>query len=122
MSSHHQNTKIAVNGLMFTEALNAFEDATLYLLENSSDKPNIPASAAFNYMMCMGVMVGGWLMAKSAIAAQTAIDKGSKDTFYTSKINTARFYSEQMLPRTLAHKAAVLSGEESTMAMNIEAF
>ncbi|RVU83747.1 acyl-CoA dehydrogenase [Leucothrix sargassi] len=118
----HSNAQIATMAAQFTDALDAFEDATQYLLENGSQDPNIAASGAFNYMMCMGVMTGGWLMTKSAIAAQTAIDGGSQDAFYTSKVSTARFYAEQILPRALAHKTAILSGDESTMAMAVDDF
>ena len=121
-ASSHENGEIATIGTMFTDSLHAFEDATLYLLETGSKDPNIAASAAFNYMMCMGVMTGGWLMTKSAVAAQATIDSGNTDAFYTSKVTTARFYAEQILPRALAHKTAVLNGEESTMAMAIDAF
>ena len=118
----HSNAQIATMAAQFTDALDAFEDATQYLLENGSQDPNIAASGAFNYMMCMGVMTGGWLMTKSAIAAQAAIDGGSQDAFYTSKVSTARFYAEQILPRALAHKTAILSGDESTMAMSVDDF
>jgi hypothetical protein len=118
----HENMQIAAIGTMFSDALNAFDDATLYLLDHGSKDPDIAASAAFNYMMCMGVMTGGWLMTKSAVAAQIAINAGNKDPFYTSKVTTAQFYAEQILPRALAHKTAILSGKESTMAMSADAF
>jgi len=70
----------------------------------------------------MGVLTGGWLMLKSAVAAQAKIDAGSDDAFYTSKLATAQFYVEQILPRALAHKTAVMSGADSIMAMSADAF
>ncbi|PID46358.1 MAG: acyl-CoA dehydrogenase [Proteobacteria bacterium] len=106
----------------FNEALSAFEDATHYLLFSVNENPNAAPSASFNYMMCMGVLAGGWLMIRSAIAAQAKIDAGESDTFYKSKITTAQFYVEQILPRALAHKTAVMSGADSIMAMDADAF
>ena len=106
----------------FSEALNAFEDATHYLMFSGNEDPNASSSAAFNYMMCMGVLTGGWLMLKSAIAAQTKIDAGDTSSFCTSKVSTSQFYIEQILPRALAHKTAVMSGADSIMAMDAEAF
>jgi hypothetical protein len=119
---NHSNTAISSLRRGFSEALVAFEDATQYLLVSGNENPNAPASASFNYMMCMGVLTGGWLMLKSAVAAQAKIDAGSDDAFYMSKIATAQFYVEQILPRALAHKTAVMSGADSIMAMPAEAF
>ncbi len=73
-------------------------------------------------MMCMGVMTGGWLMIKSAVAAKRIIAEGNTDPFYSSKVSTAQFYAEQILPRALAHKTAVVSGADSTMAMSADHF
>ena len=119
---NHANPSISSLRRGFSEALVAFEDATQYLLVSSNESPNAAASASFNYMMCMGVLVGGWLMIKSAVAAQAKIDAGSTDNFYTSKLATAQFYVEQILPRALAHKTAVMSGADSIMAMSADAF
>jgi hypothetical protein len=106
----------------FTESLNAFDAATQYLLSNGRQDPNTAASASFNYMMCMGVMTGGWLMIKSAVAAKRIIAEGNSDPFYSSKVSTAQFYADQILPRALAHKTAVVSGADSTMAMSADHF
>ena len=118
----HANPAISSLRRGFSEALVAFEDATQYLIVSGNENPNAPASASFNYMMCMGVLTGGWLMIKSAMAAQAKIDAGSADDFYTSKLATAQFYVEQILPRALAHKTAVMSGADSIMAMSADAF
>jgi len=118
----HASAQISSLRRGFSEALVACEDATQYLLMAGNENPNAPASASFNYMMCMGVLTGGWLMLKSAVAAQAKIDAGSDDVFYTSKIATAQFYVEQILPRSLAHKTAVMSGADSIMAMSADAF
>ena len=106
----------------FAGALADAELATQYLLETGSKDAHIAQSAAFNYMQLMGAVIGGWLMIRSAVAAQQHIDNGSSDSFYPNKISTARFYTEQLLPRTMTHKVAVLSGADSTMAIAAEDF
>lgn len=116
------DSQLAVMAAAFTESLDAFDAATQYLLSNGSQDPNTAASASFNYMMCMGVMTGGWLMIKSAVAAKRIIAEGNSDPFYSSKVSTAQFYAEQILPRALAHKTAVISGADSTMAMSADHF
>ncbi len=57
-------------------------------------------TAAVPYLHLAVTVTGGWLMAKSALAAAGYLDKGEGDqTFYRAKIATARFYADQMLPQ-----------------------
>ncbi|MCI0543359.1 MAG: acyl-CoA dehydrogenase [Actinobacteria bacterium] len=57
-------------------------------------------AAATPYLRQFGIVVGGWLMAVSAVAAK----KGPADfdaDFLSEKVNTARFYNEHLLPQSL---------------------
>jgi len=106
----------------FTSALEALETTTLWYLEQVSSDPDLPGSIAVNYMMLVGYVVTGWLMAKSAIAAKRIIDRGSNDIFYRNKISTATFFCEHIVPRAEGLKSTVLSGSVSTMSIDIESF
>ena len=50
-----------------------------------------------------------------AVAAANASDR--PQVFKDAKRDTARFYFARILPRTLAHKAAIESGADSLMAL-----
>ena len=106
----------------FPIALKACEEATQWLLENGQKDFYITGSIAVNFLMMMGTALGGWLMAKSAIAAQKHIDGGADEVFYQSKLIVANFYAEQVLPRTGAYASTVSKGAGATMAMPIDAF
>ena len=106
----------------FDAALNAATEATDWVLDNAKNDPNIAGAAGMNMMMMMGTTLGGWLLAKSAMAAQKHIDNGSTDVFYRNKIATASFYAEQILPRSQAYATSVSSGHESIMAISTETF
>ena len=41
-----------------------------------------------------------------------------KKVSYTAKLQTADFYFQKILPRTLMHKACIEAGAESVMAMD----
>lgn len=66
-------------------------------------------AAATPYLHQFGTVVGGWLMAKAAIAA-----KGSPadydDEFLADKVTTARFYGEHLLPRANGLISTVQAG------------
>ena len=80
-------------------------------------------AASVDYLMYSGYMVLAYLWAKMAVTAQEKIDAGSTEkAFYESKIATARFYFERILPRTQTHKACLLSGVDNLMAIDAENF
>jgi len=54
-------------------------------------------AGATPYMKQFGTVVGGWLMAKSAIAAKTSPPAFTPE-FLADKVVTARFYGEHLLP------------------------
>ncbi|MDO6562962.1 acyl-CoA dehydrogenase [Amphritea sp. 1_MG-2023] len=96
--------------------------ARQWLLDTAADR-NASASACVNFMMLFGFLCGGWLMAKSAVKAQAKLEAGEGDpAFLQSKLVTARFYCEHVMPRTQSYLASVIAGGESIMALDEEQF
>ena len=94
----------------------AAESATEWLL--AQDDPCLPAAAAVNYLMLMGTVAGGWMMARRAVAAQAKLASGEGDaSFYEAQLTTARFYMGQVMPRALAWHDAMLEGSADTVAL-----
>jgi alkylation response protein AidB-like acyl-CoA dehydrogenase len=54
-------------------------------------------AGASPYLRQFGIVLGGWLMARAAVAALGSPD-GFEPGFLTEKVSTARFYGEQLLP------------------------
>ena len=52
-------------------ALTAFSDATAYLLTQKATAPTDVATAATTYLALAGDLIGGWLLLKGAVAAQS---------------------------------------------------
>lgn len=102
----------------FAEALQELILATDYILENAAADPELAGAASYNYMMLSGYVLGGWLLAKSAlISARHLQVENSDQTFYQNKIATARFYAEQILPRAHAHRSGVVAGSTTIMGI-----
>ena len=68
-------------------------------------------AGATPYLRIFGIVTGGWLMARQALAARAELDAGSSDSAYLeAKIVTARFYAEQQLPQAAGWVASVKGG------------
>ncbi|TFH68899.1 acyl-CoA dehydrogenase [Gammaproteobacteria bacterium LSUCC0057] len=100
------------------EALSQCQQGAEYVFGHPQEAGGI----AYNYMMLVGNSVCAWLLAKSAAAAQTALNAGSSDRFYRQKVATARFFVQQVLPRNGAYLAAIKSGQDGIMALTEEDF
>ena len=71
--------------------------------------------------MLLGTLCGGWMMAKSAGAAQSLLDQQKGDaTFLNTKILTANIYLQQILPRIATYAAQINCGEHTVLAMDPE--
>jgi acyl-CoA dehydrogenase len=106
----------------FDSALDALERATGDYLENAVGDPDRGSAVGVDYLMLSGHVVGGWLMGRAALAAQKHIDAGSEDAFYRSKIKTAVYFAERILPRSQSLAAMVAAGSASTMAIGADDF
>jgi alkylation response protein AidB-like acyl-CoA dehydrogenase len=103
-------------------AIDALEHATERLLTMGSSSAAAAAAAAVPYLKLFGTVAGGWLMARSALAAQSYLAGGTGDlAFYKAKITTARFYAEQFLPAAAALVPAV-NGGATVLAFDLERF
>ncbi|MDH3637468.1 MAG: acyl-CoA dehydrogenase [Gammaproteobacteria bacterium] len=95
--------------------------ATEWILEVAEGDPRLPAAAAVYYMHLWGVVAGGWLMAQAAQVAQRRLKQGEGDSgFYIAKIQTARYYADHILSRSVSLRQAIVNGSESIMAVDVE--
>ena len=66
-------------------------------------------AGASPYLRQFGIVLGGWLMARTAVAA-LGDPSGFDDFFLADKVTTARFYGEQLLPMANGLAPAVKGG------------
>src|SRR3546814_14821214 len=76
-------------------ALAALEHATAWLLDDGAKSIAKGAAGATPYLALCGSVLGGWLLAKSAVQAPP--EGGS---FPAAKLKTARFYAANLLGDT----------------------
>ena len=80
--------------------------------------PEEAGAAAVDYLMYSGYVVLAYFWARMAVVARQKIAERDGDlSFYEAKLHTARFYFARLLPRTAAHRQALLSGADNLMAL-----
>ncbi|HEX8987027.1 MAG TPA: acyl-CoA dehydrogenase [Rhodocyclaceae bacterium] len=97
--------------------LGAVGEAGSYIVTQFAAEPRAVAAGAVPFLKLMGVVSGGWMMARAALAAQAKIAAGDADPFYATKIATARFYAEHVMPQAAALAQVVVNGGVSALAV-----
>jgi alkylation response protein AidB-like acyl-CoA dehydrogenase len=114
----HTHPALAVIRRALAEAVAALSEATDWLLETYPYNALAAGAGAVPYLKLWGTVAGGWQMARAAHLAKARLDGGAEDfEFYRAKIATARFYAEHILPQAQAHKAAIVNGSSSVLAL-----
>jgi hypothetical protein len=94
-------------------------DITGKLGEKAMHNADEVGAASVDYLMYAGYVSLAYMWARMA---SVALDGDPDDAFLKAKVQTAQFYYHRLLPRTEAHKMAMLNGAESLMSMPEEAF
>jgi hypothetical protein len=104
-------------GDAYPNAVAALRAATTWILTNGATEPNDALAAATPYLRMFGIVVGGWVMARQAIAARRL---GLDDSYDAAKLETARFYIEELLPQVHGLMGAITAGSDRLFALTAE--
>ncbi len=100
-------------------AVALLERTTQSLLTSLGHQPERAFAVSVPYLKLCGVVIGGWLLARSAALAANRIE-GEGRAFYQAKIRTAHFYAKQILPQSLGLAQIVEEGADSVLATDAE--
>ncbi|MCK6389741.1 MAG: acyl-CoA dehydrogenase C-terminal domain-containing protein [Azonexus sp.] len=98
--------------------LNALSTASDWILANYDSQPAAVHAGSVPFLKLTGIVVGGWLMAKSARIAAQRLAEGSDDRFYTAKLATASYFATHQLPFAAAYAAEVTGGAASVLGLD----
>ncbi|WP_312596458.1 acyl-CoA dehydrogenase [Brevundimonas sp.] len=108
----------------FATAIEAVEDATLWLLDQKADA-NAAAdvlAAADAYLKLLGDVVGGWMLAKGALAAKARLDaKDGDPAWLQGKLDLYEIYAANVLGHVSSRLAAVGQGGALLQRLSVEA-
>ncbi|MCY1372099.1 hypothetical protein D9M69_592810 [compost metagenome] len=78
---------------------------------------------AVPFLELLGLVAGAWQLASSALVAQRQLTAGTGErAFYLAKLQTARFYSDYLLPHSSALAHGVIHGGESALEIQDDQF
>lgn len=111
----------------FVDTLNTLNkdwgDITMKIGMTAMQNRDEVGAASVDYLMYSGYVCLAYYWALMAKVAQEKLAAGTtEEGFYTSKVQTAKFYFDRILPRTAAHAAMIANGGESIMAVEEENF
>ena len=108
----------------FATGIEAVQDATLWLLDRKADAGGAAdvLAAADAYLKLMGDVVGGWMLAKGALAARARLDAGDGDPVWLQgKLDLYEVYAANVLGHVSSRLAAVGQGGDLLQRLTAEA-
>ena len=81
--------------------------------------PEEAGAAASDYLRMFGLVAVGYMWCQMA---RLAADKTNGDPFYESKLKTARFYVQKVLPDTAGLFLKIMAGKATVMAHDADEF
>ncbi len=111
-----------VRGALAT-ASKALAEAVEYLLATFGKDVKAASAGAVPFLRLMGIVAGGWQLARSALIAERRLAEAKGDkAFYQAKIATARFFADQLLSQAPGLASAVTSGGAGALSLDEEQF
>lgn len=99
-----------------------FEAAVAFVVSHSKTHVNQVFAGSVPYLKLAGITLCAWQMAQSALAAYQMKLANDDVAFANTKMATAKFYLQHILPQTSALKIALVEGGDSVMSLDVDAF
>jgi 3-(methylthio)propanoyl-CoA dehydrogenase len=104
-------------------ALTAAEECVAWMVITYGNDIKAAHAGAVPFLKLMGIVCGGWQLARSALVAQQRLSEGKGDkSFYEAKIKTARFYADHVLTQAPGLRNTIVHGASAVMALAEEQF
>ncbi|MBL8479433.1 MAG: acyl-CoA dehydrogenase [Sterolibacteriaceae bacterium] len=105
-------------GTALERGIAALSQAADYVVANYGKDVRAVAAGAVPFLRLMGVVSGGWMMARAALVAQAKIAGGDADPFFPAKIATAHFYADHVMAAAAGLASEVVQGGASALALD----
>ncbi|HYS58537.1 MAG TPA: acyl-CoA dehydrogenase [Burkholderiales bacterium] len=107
----------------FSAALTAAAECVSWMVITYGNDIKAAHAGAVPFLKLMGIVCGGWQMARAALVARQRLSEGKGDkSFYEAKIKTARFYADHVLTQAPGLRNAIVHGAAGVMALAEDQF
>jgi alkylation response protein AidB-like acyl-CoA dehydrogenase len=99
--------------------LEALQQATMWLAQNGIVNPNNAGAGAVDYLRLMGIVTVGWMWARMAKLSFSKLAAApANKAFYESKLVSARYWMERMIPECPMLLERIQAGAVTVMAFD----
>ncbi len=125
IETHQTNPDMQEFVFPLAKAFAKLQQSTAMVAQRSLKNPDEAGAASSDYLRQFALVALGYMWARMALVAgqklKTGVDEGRQE-FYDSKLKTARFFFERMLPEADARAKMVLAGAHTMMDIKESAF
>jgi alkylation response protein AidB-like acyl-CoA dehydrogenase len=114
------NTDCQAIAAALAEGIEALAHAGEYLVSHYGANVRVVAAGAAPFLELLGIVSGGWQMARAALVAEAKLGAGATASFHAAKLKTARFYAEHVLVAATGLARQVVAGGASALALEPE--
>ena len=119
----HPDANLKAIGARLSEGTGALRRAVDWIVPAYGTNPRAAHAVAVVYLKLWGLVAGGWQLGRGALVAARHLAAGEGDArFLTTKIQTARYYAEALLPQAGSLAQAVLCAGEPALSVAAEQF
>jgi butyryl-CoA dehydrogenase len=111
--------KFGATSARLDEALASLEKTSRYLMETLGKSPSTALAGATPYLRMFGLVAGASYLAEAALASAAARTSGDSDPAHLARIETARFFAENLLPAIHGLEPTVIAGGNSVLESEI---
>jgi len=123
LGSHSANEAMKPYVTPAQAALNDLQKASMWLMQNAMAKPNNAGAASYDYMHLFGRVALGLMWVRIVAAALEKKERAPESAAQMeTKLTTARFYMERMLPETALRLARITTGADTMMSLAEDMF
>src|SRR3989442_3750106 len=116
--THRDDETLDAIAAMLGESVAALERAAEFVVSSYDKNPREALVGSVPFLELLGVVAGGWQMARAAIASNGRLAQGSSDVdFHGAKMKTARFYADHVLARAAGLAHTVVCGAHAALAI-----
>jgi alkylation response protein AidB-like acyl-CoA dehydrogenase len=98
--------------------IESLQQSTDHIVANYGKDVRAVAVGAVPFMRLMGIVSGGWMMARAALIAKDKIAGGDTDPFFPAKIATAHFYADHSMAVAVGLAQEVVQGGASALQLD----
>ena len=114
----HQGLEFMAISAALGRGIDALQQAIDYIVANYGSDVRAVAAGAVPFLRLMGIVSGGWMMARAALVAQGKIAAGDSDPFFPAKIATAHFYADHVMAAVAGLAQEVVQGGASALSLD----